>query len=92
MKIEEFISNVVMLAKYNGNIESYMKETIRSVEIPFSLNDSFTGTLVKSGINGYMEDKVGERVSLQFHDLMYFEHPCGASKLPLIDCVLEGHE
>lgn len=90
MKIEEFIANVVTLAKYNGDIESYIKETIERVEIPFSLNDSFTGTLIKAGIDDYMKDKIGERVSLQFHDLMYFKHPVGAEKLPLIDCVLRG--
>ena len=90
MKIEEFIANVVTLSKYNGDIESYMKETIEKVEIPFSLNDSFTGTLIKAGIDNYMGDKVGKRVTLQFHDLMKFKHPVGADKLPLIDCVLKG--
>jgi len=88
MKVEEFISNVVMLAKYNGDIESYMKETIRKVEIPFSLNDSFTGTLTETGINDCSKGKVGERVRLQFHDLMRFKPTCGAELLPLIDCVL----
>ena len=92
MKAEEFISNVVMLSKYNGDVKSYMKETIEKVEIPFSLNDSFTGTLLVAGYDNYMGDKVGERVTLQFHDLMKFKHPCGAEKLPLVNCVLRGYK
>jgi hypothetical protein len=87
MKVEEFIANVVQLAKYKGDVESYIMDTIETVEIPFSLNDSFTGTLIKAGTNGFLEDKIGERVNLQFHDLMYFEHPVGAERLPIVDCV-----
>ena len=88
MTKEEFIKNVVTISKYNGDIASYINDNLGDVEIPFTLNDSFTGILTKEGEDGYMADKVGQKVSLQFHDLTKFKSSVGAEILPVIDCKL----
>ena len=69
MTKEEFIKDVVTISKYNGDIASYINDNLENVEIPFTLNDSFTGILTKEGEDGYMSDKVGQKVRLQFHNL-----------------------
>lgn len=89
MTQEEFIKNVITISKYNGDIASYVNDNLEKVEIPFTLNDSFTGILTKEGKDGYMADKVGQRVTLQLHDLMRFKESVGAETLPVIDCKLK---
>ena len=84
MTKEEFIKDVVTISKYNGDIASYIDDNLVNVEIPFTLNDSFTGILTKEGEDGYMADKV----TLQFHNLMRFKSPIGSETLPVIDCKL----
>jgi len=88
MTKEEFIKQVVTISKYNGDIASYINDNLENVEIPFTLNDSFTGILTKEGEDGYMADKVGQKVRLQFHNLMRFKSPVGSETLPVIDCKL----
>ena len=88
MTKEEFIKQVVTISKYNGDIASYINDNLENVEIPFTWNDSFTGILTKEGEDGYMADKVGQKVRLQFHNLMRFKSPVGAETLPVIDCKL----
>lgn len=90
MKVEEFIKQIDTIIKYKGDYKKFILDNYEKLEIPFSLNDSFTGMVTDSGANSYR--KAGERKSVQFWELMDLKPIVGAGVLPFLDCVFNGKE
>lgn len=90
MKVEEFITQIDTIIKYKGDYKKFILDNYEKLEIPFSLNDSFTGYVTESGANSYR--KAGNRESIQFWELMGLKPIVSAGVLPFLDCVFNGKE
>jgi len=84
MTKEEFIQGVENIVKYKGDVRQYIEDHFDKLEFPFSLNDSFEGTVNSSNIRDYW--KYGDTVRAQFHNLCNIEL-IGSEPLPFINCV-----
>lgn len=92
MTIDKFKAELKTIIKYNGDVDKYIDDNIRDVNIPINLNDRIEGALTETGVNLYNnthEDKrkKGERVDMQIHDMIRtFGTISYAGMLPLVDC------